>query len=206
MVFDTTRIRFLMLFDEQMIQIVRDNTYLIIFQAEIRHTTQRCSLPLRQIFVYLIDSLRYMAEGLVEEIASTITVSRAPGLRVLQTNLRFLMSLYSSLAFLESLRAFSDSFSVSASLLSTSSSLRIYLLVNEALRQMSRSLVHSLHIGSHPFNFRINLCDGSIELRSSFSRSILYLIRTWRLSRCIKLLLHVLHRQDSRSRSEYRNH
>src|SRR6266702_5472201 len=86
-------------------------------------------------------------------------------------------SLNVSLAFLESLRALSASFSVSTSLVSTSSSLgralssALYVGKNEKATWYLP--VHGLHIRCHPFDLDVKFCYGRVEFGKCFSRGIL---------------------------------
>ena len=97
--------------------------YLAIFQTEICNTSHGCRLALGEFFVHGIDAICNVIVSIGEKLISVPQISTFAILNKALLYLRRLTSVNWSRADFESLRAFSASFSVSASLASTSSSL-----------------------------------------------------------------------------------
>lgn len=110
--------------------------YFCVFETEISYASHRCCFSLCQIFVHLIDTISNMIVRLIEEIASAPVEGELPCLacRSASTNRFFLILLNSSRAAFTSLRAFRVSLSVSASLVSTSSSLQDNMKIHSSNR------------------------------------------------------------------------
>lgn len=132
------------------VQFTKPLAHLAVFQAQVGHSAHWRGLALCQVLVNLVDPLSNVIVCFVEEVAA---VGCELGLTTHddKTTCRFfLISLNSSRACFDSFLAFSASFSVSASLASTSSSLGRMSNSNECIDGLP---FHCLHVGSHSFDF-----------------------------------------------------
>lgn len=70
MIFDPTRIRFLIMIG-QLIDLKEKFLYFAVFQTKVRYASHRRRLSFRQVLVHLVDTIRYMVVRLVKQLASS---------------------------------------------------------------------------------------------------------------------------------------